>query len=100
MPARAKGPHVLSKPLSGVLFFPVTPFSPEGTVGLDAYRRHTERGLSPQQGGIFAAYGNGEFHALSLAEYNDVVSAAVRTAAGAVPVFAGVREPLTEEDVA
>lgn len=42
---------MLSKPLSGVLFFPVTPFSPEGTVDLDAYRRHIERGLSHQPGG-------------------------------------------------
>lgn len=81
---------MLSKPLSGVLFFPVTPFSPQGAVDLDAYRRHLERGLRHQPGGIFAACGTGEFHALSLPEYSDVLSTAVKAAAGAVPVFAGV----------
>jgi 5-dehydro-4-deoxyglucarate dehydratase len=80
---------VLSKPLSGVLFFPVTPFSPQGAVDLVAYRRHLERGLRHQPGGIFAACGTGEFHALSLPGYGDVVSTTVKTAAGAVPVFAG-----------
>jgi 5-dehydro-4-deoxyglucarate dehydratase len=84
-----KGPYVLRKPLSGVLFFPVTPFTPQGPVDLDAYARHIERGLRHQPGGIFAACGTGEFHALSLPEYGDVVSAAVKAVAGAVPVFAG-----------
>jgi 5-dehydro-4-deoxyglucarate dehydratase len=88
---------VLSKPLSGVLFFPVTPFSPQGAVDLDAYRRHLERGLRHQPGGIFAACGTGEFHALSLPGYGDVVSTTVKTAAGAVPVFAGAGWPRRPE---
>ncbi|HLH59484.1 MAG TPA: 5-dehydro-4-deoxyglucarate dehydratase [Streptosporangiaceae bacterium] len=80
---------MLSKPLSGVLFFPVTPFFPGGTVDLDTYRRHVEHGLRHGPGGIFAACGTGEFHALSQAEYGDVVATAVKAADGAVPVFAG-----------
>lgn len=80
---------MLRKPLSGVLFFPVTPFFPDGAVDLDTYRRHVEHGLRHRPGGIFAACGTGEFHALSLDEYGDVVAAAVKAAAGTVPVFAG-----------
>jgi 5-dehydro-4-deoxyglucarate dehydratase len=38
---------------------------------------------------VFVACGTGEFNALSLAEYVEVVSTAVRTVAGRVPVFAG-----------
>jgi 5-dehydro-4-deoxyglucarate dehydratase len=81
---------VLEKPLSGILFFPVTPFSSGGEVDLDVLRSHLEQGLAQGPGGVFVACGTGEFHALSQAEYRDVVSTAVSVVAGAVPVFSGV----------
>ncbi|TKA01184.1 5-dehydro-4-deoxyglucarate dehydratase [Actinacidiphila oryziradicis] len=75
--------------LSGVLFFPVTPFSSTGELNLDALSRHLEDGLAAGPGGVFAACGTGEFHALDAAESTQVVETAVRVVAGQVPVFAG-----------
>ncbi|GAA2959312.1 5-dehydro-4-deoxyglucarate dehydratase [Microbacterium schleiferi] len=75
---------------NGVLFFPVTPFSESGAVELDRFSAHVESRLEGRPGGVFAACGTGEFHALSSAEAAMVVSAAVETVAGRVPVIAGV----------
>lgn len=75
---------------SGVLFFPVTPFTPTGEVDLDLLRRHISEGVDSGAGGVFVACGTGEFHALSLGEYRDVVAAGVAAVGGRVPVLAGV----------
>ncbi len=75
--------------LSGVLFFPVTPFSPTGDLNLPVLRKHLEDGLSAGPGGVFAACGTGEFHSLGPAESAQVVETAVQVVAGQVPVFAG-----------
>jgi 5-dehydro-4-deoxyglucarate dehydratase len=90
---------VLDKPLSGILFFPVTPFSSGGEVDLGILRTHLEQGLAHRPGGIFVACGTGEFHALSRDEYRDIVSTAVDVVRGAVPVFAGAggQLPVMEE---
>jgi 5-dehydro-4-deoxyglucarate dehydratase len=95
----AKSHGVLDKPLSGILFFPVTPFSSGGELDLDVLRTHLERGLAHRPGGVFVACGTGEFHALSRDEYRDVVSTAVGVVSGAVPVFSGVggQLPVMEE---
>jgi 5-dehydro-4-deoxyglucarate dehydratase len=73
----------------GVLFFPVTPFAASGRVDREVLAEHLRRGLAAGPGGVFVACGTGEFHALSPAEYGEVVRAAVETVAGRVPVFAG-----------
>lgn len=76
--------------LDGVLFFPVTPFDREsGEVDLAALAEHLESGLAHDPGAVFVACGTGEFHALSLEEYANVVATAVRVTAGRVPVLAG-----------
>lgn len=81
--------------LSGVLFFPVTPFSPDGgSVDLMAFAAHVEQGLTAGPGGIFVACGTGELHALAPHEYAEVVRTAVEVTAGRVPVFAGAGGPL------
>jgi len=74
---------------SGVLFFPVTPFTPTGAVDTEALAEHLRRGLAAGPGGVFAACGTGEFHALDAEEYGRVVHTAVQATGGAVPVFAG-----------
>ena len=74
--------------LSGVLFFPVTPFSCGGEIDLDVLRKHLEQGMAAGPGGVFAACGTGEFHALNAAESTQVVETAVQVVAGHVPVFA------------
>ncbi|MCW2134660.1 5-dehydro-4-deoxyglucarate dehydratase [Arthrobacter sp. VKM Ac-2550] len=75
--------------LDGVLFFPITPFASDDSVDHGALKEHLEHGLKFGPGGIFIGCGTGEFHALSLAELSDVVTTAVATTAGRVPVYAG-----------
>ncbi|WP_377272252.1 5-dehydro-4-deoxyglucarate dehydratase [Peterkaempfera sp. SMS 1(5)a] len=85
--------------LDGVLFFPVTPFAPDGSVDLKALADHVRSGLEAGPGGIFVACGTGEFHALHPREYAEVVRTAVEVADGRVPVFAGAGGalPLAQE---
>ncbi|WP_031513520.1 5-dehydro-4-deoxyglucarate dehydratase [Streptomyces sp. NRRL F-5123] len=75
--------------LDGVLFFPVTPFTPEDSVDLPILSEHVRRGVDAGAGGVFVACGTGEFHALEPREYADVVRTAVAAAGGRVPVYAG-----------
>ena len=74
---------------SGVLFFPVTPFTESGAVDLDQLARHIASGVDAGPGGVFIACGTGEFHALDLQEFGPVVRTAVDVVAGRVPVYAG-----------
>ncbi|KIS26301.1 5-dehydro-4-deoxyglucarate dehydratase [Arthrobacter sp. SPG23] len=78
----------------GVLFFPVTPFTPEGTVDVDILKEHITSRLPYGPGGVFPACGTGEFHSLSIGEVRTVVAAAVEAVAGQVPVVAGAGGPL------
>jgi 5-dehydro-4-deoxyglucarate dehydratase len=80
--------------LDGVLFFPVTPLSEDGAVDAGALAEHVRRGLAAGPGGIFAACGTGEFHALAPEEHEEVVRTAVTATGGQVPVFAGAGGPL------
>jgi 5-dehydro-4-deoxyglucarate dehydratase len=80
--------------LDGVLFFPVTPFAGESAVDVEALAEHLRRGLAAGPGGVFAACGTGEFHALAPEEHQEVVSTAVKVTDGRVPVFAGAGGPL------
>ena len=80
--------------LDGVLFFPVTPFAADGAVDAGALAEHVRRGLGAGPGGIFAACGTGEFHALAPEEHQEVVRTAVTAAGGQVPVFVGAGGPL------
>lgn len=73
--------------LDGVLFFPITPF--DGGVDVGTLGRHVEEGLAHGPGGVFAACGTGEFHALDLDEHASVVTTAVKAVAGQVHVVAG-----------
>lgn len=79
--------------LSGVLFFPVTPFEPGG-VDVDALTAHLEHGLGFGPGGVFVACGTGEFGALGLREHATAVRTAVGVTGGRVPVVAGAGGPL------
>jgi 5-dehydro-4-deoxyglucarate dehydratase len=80
--------------LSGVLFFPVTPFTGRGEVAVDVLAEHLRTGLSHGPGGVFAACGTGEFPALSAEEHELTVRTAVDTVGGRVPVIAGAGGPL------
>ncbi|MEU6401960.1 5-dehydro-4-deoxyglucarate dehydratase [Streptomyces sp. NPDC046985] len=78
----------LSAP-SGPLFFPVTPFAPGGGLALDVYGAHVGGGVEAGAAAVFACCGTGEFPALTPEEFEACVRAAVRAAAGRVPVVAG-----------
>ncbi|MEU3956687.1 5-dehydro-4-deoxyglucarate dehydratase [Streptomyces achromogenes] len=80
--------------LKGILFFPVTPFREDGSIDTAKLSDHLRAGIESGAGGVFAACGTGEFHALDPAEFASVVRTAVRVAAGRVPVFAGAGGPL------
>lgn len=80
--------------LDGVLFFPLTPFDNGLELDEKALADHIDRGVGAGPGAVFAACGTGEFHALSPDEHRTVVSTAVETTAGRVPVFAGAGGPL------
>lgn len=73
----------------GILFFPVTPFTADGTIDHDLLAAHVAAGVDSGAGGVFPACGTGEFHALSASEASSVVATAVTAVAGRVPVFAG-----------
>lgn len=78
----------------GVLFFPVTAFAADGQVDTDLTREHVRSRLPYGPGGVFAACGTGEFHALSAAEVSAVVAATVTEVDGVVPVVGGTGGPL------
>ncbi len=75
--------------LHGLLSFPLTPFTPEDKVDLAAFARHVEIQISHGPSALFVACGTGEFTALSVDEYRDIVTTAVEVAAGRLPVVAG-----------
>ncbi|GAA2648477.1 MULTISPECIES: 5-dehydro-4-deoxyglucarate dehydratase [Nonomuraea] len=80
--------------LSGVLFFPVTPFDAEGALAEDVLAEHIGKGLANDPGAVFVACGTGEFSALSQDEHARAVAVATDTVQGRVPVLAGAGGPL------
>ncbi|WP_062348233.1 5-dehydro-4-deoxyglucarate dehydratase [Herbidospora yilanensis] len=80
--------------LSGVLFFPVTPFDADGRVAEGVLAEHVRGGLAHGPGAVFAACGTGEFSSLSEEEHARVVAVAAEQTAGRVPLFAGAGGPL------
>lgn len=73
----------------GILFFPLTPFDSAGGVNEDVLAEHVSSGVEHGAGGVFAACGTGEIHALSAVEHAAVVRRSVEVTAGRVPVVAG-----------
>ncbi len=58
---------------NGLLFFPITPYQDDGEVDLAELAAHVKRGVDAGAGGVFVACGTGEFSALELGEYAEVV---------------------------
>ena len=78
----------------GILFFPVTPFTADGTIDHELLAAHVATGVEAGAGGVFPACGTGEFHALSTSEAAAVTRTTVSAVAGRVPVIAGAGGPL------
>ncbi|MGP3950543.1 5-dehydro-4-deoxyglucarate dehydratase [Streptomyces sp. 7N604] len=79
----------LAERLDGLLFFPVTPFGPDGGLDLDVLRTHIRNGIDAGAAAVFVCCGTGEFHALDTEEFRLCVHTAVEEAGGRVPVVAG-----------
>jgi 5-dehydro-4-deoxyglucarate dehydratase len=75
--------------LSGILAFPLTPFTDAGAINLDVLRGEVDAAVESGAGAVFAACGTGEFFSLSFNEYSKVVRASVEQVAGRVPVVGG-----------
>ena len=75
--------------LRGVFGFPVTPFHPDGSLNLRAFRRHVHWMKGTGVHALFACAGTGEFFSLAPEEYGEAVAAAVEESAGELPVLAG-----------
>ncbi|MBK3646289.1 5-dehydro-4-deoxyglucarate dehydratase [Streptomyces sp. MBT33] len=78
----------------GVLFFPVTPFAPDGSLHEERLARHIDSGVAAGAGGVFVACGTGEFHALTAGEIERATRVAVETVGGRVPVLAAAGGPV------
>lgn len=84
-------------PPSGLLAFPLTPFTPQDAFDRDVFARHVEQQLEArcEVGGVstpsawFVACGTGEYGSLSIQEYRQVVRTAVEVIGGRAPVYAG-----------
>ncbi|MCX5059314.1 5-dehydro-4-deoxyglucarate dehydratase [Streptomyces sp. NBC_00201] len=77
----------------GVLFFPVTPFTTDGSLDEAQLARHIESGVAAGAGGVFVACGTGEFHALTSEEIERATRVAVEVTGGRVPVLAAAGGP-------
>ena len=87
----ARSPERLKSAIgSGLLSFPVTHFTDDGVFAPGPYRDHINYLAGYRPAVLFAAGGTGEFFSLQLAEYENVIAAAVEAAGGGLPVVAGV----------
>lgn len=73
---------------AGLLSFPVTPFSPDGTFNAKVYADHVGWLSGFKASVLFAAGGTGEFFSLAPEEVPAIVKAA-KAAAGDTPIVAG-----------
>ncbi|KAI1023597.1 hypothetical protein LB503_000054 [Fusarium chuoi] len=84
-----------SQELTGILVALITPFKPDGTVDLPALDAHIQRQISAGVHGLVPGGSTGEFTALTLQERKDVLDQCVKSAAGRVPVVAGIGDLTT-----
>ncbi|GAA5155697.1 5-dehydro-4-deoxyglucarate dehydratase [Pseudonocardia eucalypti] len=75
--------------LNGLLAFPLTPFTEDLEVNLDAFADQVEEHLAAGAGALFVACGTGEFSALAPAEVASLLRTAREVAGGRVPVWIG-----------
>lgn len=75
--------------LDGLLAFPLTPFTADLELDLDAFSDHLGTHLAADVGALFVACGTGEFSALASEEVRAVLRRAREVADGRVPVWVG-----------
>lgn len=80
----------------GLLSFPITDFSEDGSFNATTYRQRIERFIENGVSAIFVAGGTGEFFSLSKEEYSQIVQVAVDTVDGRLPVIASAGRSIPE----
>lgn len=89
-----------SASLQGVMVALITPFTPDQkSIDLDALDRHIKRLLDAGVHGLVPGGSTGEFTTLSIEERKQLVEQTIQSAAGRVPVIAGVGELATDRAV-
>ena len=83
-------PSALRSRLTGVVGFPVTPFTDRLAVDLDGLRANVAEMTAHPFCCIVAAGGTGELYSLNTDEHTAVVKTSVEATAGRMPVIAGV----------
>ena len=86
--------------LSGSITALATPFTVDGDLDLDAWRRLLAQQLEGGTQGIVVAGSTGEAAALSDEEYDTLLAAAVQFVAGRIPVLAGTGQMNTAKTIA
>lgn len=80
----------------GVQSVLVTPFRADGAVDLDRFEALVDANIAHGASAVIACGSTGEFYAMTVAERTALYRAAVLTAAGRVPVIAGVADLRTD----
>jgi 5-dehydro-4-deoxyglucarate dehydratase len=83
-------PTELRGRLSGVIAFPITPFSGDLSLDVEGLRLNLEKLLAHPVSAVVAAGGTGELYSLTPDEQLEVIRATVEVTRGRVPVIAGV----------
>ena len=80
----------------GLLSFPITDFDGNGKFNPATYTDRLEWFVSHNVSSVFVAGGTGEFFSLSSAEYEQIVTVAVKTVAERVPVISSAGRSIPE----
>src|SRR5436189_2504233 len=83
-------PSELRSRLSGVIAFPITPFSEDLSIDLPGLHQNLTKLIEHPISAIVAAGGTGEMYSLTPSEYGRVVELTVHAVGCGVPVIAGV----------
>ena len=80
----------------GLLSFPITDFNDKGEFNPDSYAERIEWFVGHNVSSVFVAGGTGEFFSLSANEYEQIITIAVKTVAGRVPVISSLGRSIPE----
>src|SRR4051812_3733360 len=75
--------------LTGLLAFPLTPFTDDLELNLDAFADHVEGHVAAGAGALFVGCGTGEFSALAPDELAALLRTAREVVNGRVPIWVG-----------
>ena len=81
---------------NGLLSFPITDFDGQGRFDRASYQGRLKWFVSHEISAVFVAGGTGEFFSLSLEDFRDVVTTAVDTIGGQLPIIASAGQSIEQ----